>query len=89
MVKKETGEEIDRVFDEGGDVLPYADADTFERPNKGCGQRRVSVDMPEKLIARLDAAAEVRGVNRQAVIKMWLCERLDEEDDKARMRRAV
>lgn len=83
MADKPTAAEVERIFDEGGDVLQYADVSTFERPNQKQVQRRVSVDMPVTMIERLDRAAEKRGVNRQAVIKMWLWDKLDEEDAKA------
>ena len=38
--------------------------------------KRVNVDFPEHMLAMLDREAELRGINRQALIKTWLYERL-------------
>ena len=39
--------------------------------------KRVNVDFPQWMIAGLDDKASRLGVNRQAVIKAWIAERLD------------
>jgi CopG antitoxin of type II toxin-antitoxin system len=39
--------------------------------------RRVNLDMPVGMIADLDKQARKRGVTRQALMKMWLADRLD------------
>ena len=38
--------------------------------------KRVNVDFPEHMLAMLDREAQLRGINRQALIKTWLYERL-------------
>ncbi len=38
---------------------------------------RVGFDLPTAMVAKLDAEAKRRGVTRQALIKMWLSDRLD------------
>jgi hypothetical protein len=38
--------------------------------------KRVNVDFPEHMLAMLDREAEIRGINRQALIKSWLYDRL-------------
>lgn len=78
MAKHITSDEIDRLFDEGKDVIQYGDPETFERPNK-----RINIDLPEPFLRRLDAYAAECGVTRQALVKVWLKERIDEEDRKA------
>jgi hypothetical protein len=40
-------------------------------------RKRVGFDLPLWMVARLNAEAKRRGVTRQALIKMWLAERLD------------
>lgn len=80
-----TTEQIDREFDEGKDVLQYADEATFERPN----QRRMSVDMPMSMIERLNARAAEAGVPRQALVKLWILERLNQEDEREASRKAT
>lgn len=73
MKKKITTEELDRKFDAGEDVLDYFDLSTMRRPNR---RRRVNVDLPEWMIESLDREAQHLGVSRQAIIKVWLAERL-------------
>ncbi len=69
-------EEFDRLFDEGSDDIDqYLDWSSARRP--GMEIKRVNVDFPVWMIARLDEQAKRRGVARQALIKMWLADRLD------------
>lgn len=77
---KTTSTHIDELFGEGKDVLPYADESTFERPAQR--QRRVSLDLNAAMVERLDGYADEYGVTRQSLIKVWLAERLDTEDDR-------
>lgn len=71
-----SAEEFDRLFDEGSDEIDqYLDWSKATRP--GLEIKRVNVDFPQWMIARLDTEAKRRGVTRQALIKMWLADRLD------------
>ena len=71
-----SAEEFDRLFDEGSDEIDqYLDWSRARRP--GLQPKRVNVDFPQWMVAKLDAEARRRGVTRQALIKMWLAERLD------------
>jgi hypothetical protein len=74
-LKPITGEEFDRMFDEGKDITPYLDLENavFVRPKI----QRVNVDFPEWMVQKLDEEAAKMNISRQAVIKMWLRERLD------------
>lgn len=67
-------EEFDRRFDEGEDITSALDFSRAERP--GIKQRRVNVDFPEWMVRSLDKEATRLGVPRQAVIKVWIAERL-------------
>ncbi|MBM6775111.1 type II toxin-antitoxin system BrnA family antitoxin [Olsenella profusa] len=87
MTDQPTSQQIDELFDAGGEVLPYADEATFERPRQP--QRRVSVDMSAPMVARLDAYASEYGVTRQSLVKIWLAERLDDEDDRRARRTSM
>lgn len=87
MAEKATSKQIDELFDNGEEVLPYADKSTFERPRQA--QRRMSVDMTLPMISRLDGYAEEIGVTRQSLVKIWLAERLDEEDERRARRVAA
>jgi hypothetical protein len=65
---------FDKAFDKGGDVSKYLDFSRVTRP--GREQKRVNVDFPVWMIQSLDKEAQRLGVPRQAVIKVWLAERL-------------
>ncbi len=73
--KTARAEELDRMFDAGEDMADYFDWSTVRKP--GLEAKRVNVDFPQWMVARLDAEAKRRGVTRQALIKMWLAEKLD------------
>lgn len=75
-----TIDEFDKYIDDGGDVSDLFENAIVERP--GRAQRRVSLDMNEPTIVRLDRYAREYGVPRQALIKVWLVERLNSEDDR-------
>ncbi len=77
-----TAEELDRMFDEGEDMTPFIRMDTIRRVGRQDGRRRVSIDMAADALDRLDAYAEEYDVPRQALVKMWLVERMNEEDDR-------
>ena len=71
-----SAEEFDRLFDEGSDEIDqYIDWSKARRPGQEI--KRVNVDFPQWMVAKLDAEAKRRGVTRQALIKMWLSDRLD------------
>ena len=68
-------DEFDRRFEAGEDMTDYLDWTTARRP--GLETRRVNLDMPQQMVAKLDTHARQRGVTRQALIKMWLADRLE------------
>ncbi len=51
------------------------DWSSFRRP--GLEPKRVNLDMPQAMVVKLDTHARKRGVTRQALIKMWLADRLE------------
>ncbi len=67
--------DFDARFDAGQDVSDVLDLDAATRPNREI--RRVNVDFPVWMLRELDREAARLGINRQAVIKTWLAERLD------------
>jgi len=67
---------LDRKFDSGEDVIKYLDLQKAARP--GQEQRRVNVDFPDWMVDSLDKEARRLGVTRQAVIKVWIAEKLKE-----------
>lgn len=67
-------EELDQKFDAGEDVLEFFDLSTLRRP--GLETKRVNVDFPQWMVIELDREAQRLGVHRQAVIKVWIADRL-------------
>lgn len=67
--------EFDKKFDEGGDVTDLLDLEAARRP--GLDLKRVNVDFPAWMVQSLDKEARRLGVTRQALIKLWLADRLD------------
>jgi macrodomain Ter protein organizer (MatP/YcbG family) len=67
-------DEFDKKFDEGKDVTRYLDLTKARKPVQE--QKRVNVDFPIWMIQLLDKEARRLGVPRQAIIKMWVADRL-------------
>jgi hypothetical protein len=71
--------ELDKIFDDGDeDILPYLDLSKAVRP--GHLAKRVNVDFPNWMVSRLDHEAKRLGVARQALIKVWIAERLNKSN---------
>jgi len=67
--------ELDKIFDENQeDVLEYFDTSKIRMINEE--PKRVNIDFPAWMVQSLDKEAKHVGVSRQAVIKMWLAEKL-------------
>ena len=67
--------DFDRNFDDGADVTDLLDIGKARRPD--LEQRRVNVDFPAWMVESLDREAGRLGVTRQALIKLWLADKLD------------
>lgn len=67
--------DFDKTFDDGSDVSAHVDWARARRPNLDA--RRVNVDFPEWVVSGLDEEAARLGVTRQALIKLWIAEKLD------------
>jgi hypothetical protein len=66
---------IDKVFDENQeDVLQYFDTSKIKMINEE--PKRINIDFPAWMVKSLDKEARHIGVSRQAIIKMWLAEKL-------------
>ena len=73
-----TAAEFDERFDAGEDLAEHYDLEKAVRP--GLEQKRVSVDFPEWMVQQLDQVARRLGVTRQSVIKVFISEKLKEQD---------
>jgi hypothetical protein len=72
-----SAEEFDRKFEEGEDITPYLDLSKARRPGREI--QRVNVDFPVWMLQSLDKEAARLGINRQAIIKVWIADRLRTE----------
>ncbi|MGA8448421.1 MAG: CopG family transcriptional regulator [Roseiarcus sp.] len=66
---------FDEKFDSGADVSGDVDWTKARRPNLEL--KRVNVDFPAWVIEALDREARRLGVTRQALVKLWIAERLE------------
>ncbi len=73
--------DIDKKFDDNQeDILEYFDRAKIKMINEE--SKRVNIDFPSWMVKSLDKAAKHMGVSRQAVIKMWLAEKLQNLNSK-------
>lgn len=82
-----TAEEIDEAFDRGDDMSAYFDLDhgRVQPPvvvKEVSLYKKVNVDLPLGMVEALDDMADGAGVTRQGLIKMWLWERLRDEQER-------
>lgn len=66
--------DFEQKFDAGADVSGDVDWSRARRPNLELKQ--VNVDFPSWVVEALDREARRLGVTRQALVKLWIAERL-------------
>jgi hypothetical protein len=73
-----TTDEFDRRFDAGEDITDLIDTSkaTVGRPGR---KVRITLDIAESLVRDIDAIREKIGVDRGALIKVWLHEKVLKE----------
>ena len=76
-IKSMAAAEFDQKFDAGDDISDYIDPSSVSRP--GLAIQRVNVDFPAWVVTSLDLQSKEIGVSRQALIKLWISERLKDE----------
>jgi len=67
--------DFDQKFDSDVDVSRDVDWTKARRPNLEF--KRVNVDFPAWVVEALDREARRLGVTRQALVKLWIAERLE------------
>ena len=81
MVKKKIAkspEEFDRRFDEGEDIHNLIDMSKAKIIRHG-KKVRITLDIAEELVKDIDHIRKAIGVDRGALIKVWLHERVQQE----------
>lgn len=72
--------DIDRVFDDGGDVMEFFDTShPVVEDAPAVDTRRVTLTLPVWMVDQLDDRARSLAVSRNAIVNMWLDERLKTE----------
>jgi hypothetical protein len=71
MSKRISAQAFDEKFDREEDISNFLDL------KKAVVVQRVNVDFPKWMVKMLDQEAVKLNVSRQAIIKMWIRERLD------------
>jgi hypothetical protein len=71
--------DFDNKFDQGQeDIIEDIDLTTLHKPNQE--QVSINIEFPAWVIESLDREAARIGITRQSIIKVWLVERLREEN---------
>ena len=71
-------EEFDRRFDEGEDIHDLVDMTKTKIIRHG-KKVRITLDIAEELVHEIDQIRQSIGVDRAALIKIWLHERVQKE----------
>ena len=71
-------EEFDRRFDEGEDIHDLIDMTKAKIVRHG-RKVRITLDIAEELVREIDRIRHSIGVDRAALIKIWLHERVQQE----------
>jgi len=71
-------EEFDRRFDEGEDIYNLIDMSKAIVVHHG-RKVRITLDIAESLVNEIDNIRKKIGVDRSALIKVWLHERVEQE----------
>ncbi len=81
MVEKKTAkstEEFDRRFDDGEDIHDLVDMSKVKIARHG-KKIRITLDVAEELVREIDGIRNTIGVDRGALIQVWLYERVKQE----------
>lgn len=73
-----TAGEFDERFDQGEDIHDLVDLSKAKITRPG-GKVRITLDVPQSLVNDIDILRERIGVDRGALIKVWLHERVMHE----------
>lgn len=68
-------EAFDQQFDQGESVAEFLDLSRASRP--GHELQAVTIDFPQWMLDSLEREARRLGVSREAIVKIWLAERLE------------
>ncbi len=67
-------QDFDNKFEAGEDLTAHLDFSKARRVNQE--SRRVNIDFPSWVVEGLDKQAKRLGITRQALVKVWIAEKL-------------
>ena len=67
--------DFDKKFEAGEDITAHLDLSQARRPEQDL--KRVNIDFPVWVVQKVDKEARRLGVSRQALLKVWVAERLE------------
>ena len=67
--------DFDKKFEAGEDITAHLDLSQARRPEQD--SKRVNIDFPVWVVQKVDKEARRLGVSRQALLKVWVAERLE------------
>jgi hypothetical protein len=76
----QTNEEFDQRFDQGEDIHQLIDI-SKTIINKPAKKVRITLDISQSLVKEIDAIRESIGVDRGALMKVWLYDRIKKEKE--------
>ena len=68
--------EFDKKFESGEDLTDNLDFSKSRRVNQEA--KRVNIDFPLWVVEQLDKQSKRLGITRQALVKVWIAEKLKE-----------
>ncbi len=82
-MKQISAKEFDDKVEAGENIDEYLDWESAVRlkdfDKSSVKTKKVNVDFPENIVMMLDREAQKIGVTRQSIIKVWIAQRLKEE----------
>jgi hypothetical protein len=69
--------DFDKKFASGEDLTKQLDFSKARRVNQE--SKRVNIDFPVWVVGQLDKQSKRLGITRQALVKVWIAEKLKEE----------
>lgn len=66
--------DFEKKFEAGEDITAHLDLSQARRPEQD--SKRVNIDFPVWVVQKVDKEARRLGVSRQALLKVWVAERL-------------
>ena len=71
-----TSDQLEKMFDNGDDILDYVDLDNPVVEHHPPLEKRITLTMPAWMVSELDEEAADLAISRNAVVNTWIADRL-------------